>query len=111
MKKAVSTLQFLARFSGGIQIILGVLFWTGNALSLLPVHIFFGSLLVLSLWTLAILAARAGVKPGLVALALVWGLVVPILGLTQGQVLVGPSHWVIQVLHLLIGVGAIGQAE
>ncbi len=111
MRKAVSILQILARFSGAIQIILGVLFWAGIALSLLPVHIFFGSVLVLSLWTLAILAARASVQPGLVALALVWGLVLPIVGLTQGRLLVGPEHWVIQVVHLLLGVGAIGQAE
>ena len=111
MKKSVFILQILVRLSGAIQIILGVLFWTGNALSLLPVHIFFGSVLVLSLWTLAILAARAGVQPGLVALALVWGLVLPILGLTQGRLLVGPEHWVIQVVHLLLGIGAIGQAE
>ncbi len=111
MKTAVSTLQILARVSGAIQIILGVLFWTGNALSLLPVHIFFGSVLVLSLWTLAILAARAGVQPGLVALALIWGLVLPIVGLTQGRLLVGAEHWIIQVVHLLLGIGAISQAE
>ncbi len=111
MRKAVSTLQILVRISGAIQIILGVLFWAGIALSLLPVHIFFGSVLVLSLWTLAILAARAGVSPGQVALALVWGLVLPIVGLTQGQLLVGPEHWLIQVVHLLLGIGAIGQAE
>ena len=66
---------------------------------------------MLSLWTLAILAGRAGVQPGLVGLALVWGLITPILGLTQGQVLVNSSHWVIQVLHLLVGIGAMGQAE
>ncbi len=111
MKTAVSTLQILVRVSGAIQIILGLLFWTGNALGLLPVHIFFGSVLVLSLWTLAIMAARAGVQPGLVALALIWGLVLPIVGLTQGRLLVGPEHWIIQVVHLLLGIGAIGQAE
>ncbi len=111
MKTAVSTLQILVRVSGAIQIILGVLFWAGIALSLLPVHIFFGSVLVLGLWALAILAARAGVQPGLVALALIWGLVLPVVGLTQGQLLVGPEHWIIQVVHLLLGIGAIGQAE
>ncbi len=111
MKTAIPTLQILVRVSGAIQIILGVLFWTGNALSLLPVHIFFGSVLVLSLWTLAIVAARAGVQPGLVALALIWGLVLPVVGLTQGRLLVGSEHWIIQVVHLLLGIGAIGQAE
>ena len=111
MKRSVTILQILVRASGAIQIILGLLFWTGNALGLIPVHIFFGSVLVLSLWTLAIMAWRAGVQPGLVGLALVLGLVTLILGLTQGQLLVNASHWVIQVLHLLIGIGAMGQAE
>lgn len=111
MKRSIMILQILVRVSGFIQIVLGLLFWTGNALGLIPVHIFFGSVLVLSLWTLAIMAARAGVQPGLVALALVWGLITPILGLTQGQLLVNSSHWIIQVLHLLVGIGAMGQAE
>jgi hypothetical protein len=66
---------------------------------------------VFGLWTLAALAARAGVRPPLVALAAVWGLIVPILGLTQTRLLVGSAHWLIEVLHLLVGVGAIGLAE
>jgi hypothetical protein len=70
-----------------------------------------GFVLVFSLWTLAVLAARAGVHPGLVALAIVWGFIVPVLGLTQERLLPGDAHWVIQVLHLLVGLGAIGQAE
>ncbi len=111
MKRSILILQILVRVSGLIQIVLGLLFWTGNALGLIPVHIFFGSVLVLSLWTLAILAGRAGVQPGLVGLALVWGLITPILGLAQGQLLVNSSHWIIQVLHLLVGIGAMGQAE
>src|SRR5262249_2134403 len=65
----------------------------------------------LALWTLASLAAVAHVTPGLVLLAFVWGLIVPLLGLTQTQLLPGSAHWLIQVLHLLVGLGAIGQAE
>ncbi len=60
---------------------------------------------------LAILAALAGVSARLVALAIVWGFVVPLLGITQTQLLSGDYHWVIQVLHLLVGLGAIGLAE
>ncbi len=111
MKRSVIILQMLARVSGLIQIILGVLFWTGNALGLIPVHIFFGSVLVLSLWTLAVMAARSGAHPGQVALAGVWGLILPIIGLTQARILVGPEHWIIQAIHLLLGLGAMGQAE
>jgi hypothetical protein len=76
-----------------------------------PVHILGGLILVLSLWTLAFAGARSGVEPGLVAVASLWGLLVVILGLTQSQILTGGAHWLIQVLHLLVGVAAIGQGE
>lgn len=108
MNTATTTLRLLVRFSGLILIILGVLFWSGNALSLVPIHMMLGLVLVLSLWALA---ARAGVQAGFVVLALVWGLIVPILGFAQMQLLPGSAHWVIQLLHLLVGLGAIGQAE
>ena len=111
MKIAITVLQMLVRLSALTLIVLGVLFWTGHALTLIPVHMLVGFVLVLSLWALAVLAARAGVHPAFVALAIVWGLIVPILGLTQQRLLPGEAHWVIQVLHLLVGLGAISQAE
>jgi hypothetical protein len=51
------------------------------------------------------------VSRGFVVLVIVWGVIVLVLGLTQTQLLPGDFHWVIQVLHLLVGLGAIGQAE
>ena len=111
MRTAVTVANTLTRLTGVIQIVLGVLFWIGYATSLIPVHIISGTVLVLSLWTLAILAARAGAQTGLVVLSLIWGLITVALGLTQGALLVNSAHWIIQVLHLLVGLGAIGQAE
>jgi hypothetical protein len=111
MKTVTTVVHMLLRLAGLTAIVLGVLFWTGNALSLIPIHMLVGFVVVLSLWTLAVLAARAGVQRGLVALALVWGLIVPILGIMQYQLLVGSAHWVIQVIHLLVGIGAVGQGE
>jgi hypothetical protein len=111
MKTAITITHTLVRLTGLIQIVLGVLFWTGNALNLIPIHMLVGFVLVLLLWILAILAARAGVQLGFVTLALVWGLGVVVLGLTQTQLLPGPFHWVVEVLHLLVGLGALGQAE
>jgi hypothetical protein len=103
--------RILIRITGPIAFVLGVLFWTGNALTLLPVHMLAGIVLILALWTLAVLAAVSGVHRGLVALAIVWGLIVPILGLTQTQLLPGDAHWVIRVLHLLIGIGAMALGQ
>jgi len=111
MRRATTTAQMLVRVTFVVQLVLGVLFWTGNALDLVPLHQTIGFLLVFGLWTLAALAARAGVRPPLVALAAVWGLVVPVLGLNQTRLLVGSAHWLIEVLHLLVGLGAIGLAE
>jgi len=111
MKMATTIAHNLVRVTGLIQIVLGLLIWTFDADNLIPVHITVGLVLVLSLWTLAFLAAEAGVSRGLVILAIFWGFLAPILGLTQGQLLVGAAHWVIQIVHLLVGVGAIGLAE
>jgi hypothetical protein len=111
MKSAVTIAQVLVRATGVIQLVLGLLFWTGNATGLVPLHMLIGFLLVLGLWTVAGLAARAGVQPGLVALAAVWGLAVAVLGLTQEELLPGSAHWLVQVLHLLVGLGAIGLSE
>src|SRR2546429_216807 len=111
MKTAAAVLQILVRIIGPILIILGVLFWTGNADALIPVHMLLGITLVLLLWTLAVLGAIAKVSPGVVALALVWGVIVPILGVAQFRLLPGSMHWIIQVLHLLVGLVAIGLAD
>jgi hypothetical protein len=111
MRTATTAAQMLVRVCAVVQLVLGGLFWTGRALDLVPLHQVVGFLLVFGLWTLAALAARAGVQPSLVALAAVWGLVVPILGLNQDRLLTGSFHWLIEVLHLLVGLGAVGQAE
>lgn len=111
MRTTATVAQWLVRVTGLIQIVLGVLFWTGNQLTLRPVHILVGIILVLSLWTLAFVSARAGVQPAFAAVAFFWGLLVLVFGLTQTRLLTGDAHWLIQVLHLLVGLTAIGQGE
>jgi hypothetical protein len=111
MQTTARVAQMLLRLAGLIAVVLGVLFWTGNALGLIAVHMLVGAVLVLSLWVLAILGLRAGARPGIAALAMVWGLAVPVLGLTQFQLLPGSAHWLVQVLHLLLGIGAVGLGE
>ena len=99
------------RISGVLLILLGLAIWTGRADAIIPVHEFLGFVLVLSLWTLAFFGARAGVPRGIVIAAVAWGLIAPILGLTQANLLANSWHWVIQVLHLLVGLAAIGTGE
>jgi hypothetical protein len=111
MRLAILALQWLIRLCAVVQVTLGALFWTGNAYTLLPLHMLTGIVLVLGLWVQASLAARAGLGFGVAALAFVWGLLVVGLGMTQDSLLSGDLHWLIKVVHLLVGLGAVGLAE
>ena len=53
---------------------------------------------------------RGGI--GLAIGAFVLGLITLAVGLTQQQILPDPSvHWIVQVIHLLLGLSAIGMGE
>jgi hypothetical protein len=111
MKTATTVAQLLVRIAGVIQIVLGLLFWTGNVTNLIPFHMLIGAILVLSLWVLAIIGLVTGANRGLATFALVWGLIVVALGMTQSGLLPGSLHWIIRVLHLVVGLAAMGVAE
>jgi hypothetical protein len=93
--------------SGALLLILGVIIWVADAHQLVGVHIALGVVLILSLWTICAIAARSGVPAGAVAFAAAWGVLVVVLGLSQEELVPGDGHWTIEVLHLLISMGAI----
>ncbi len=104
--------QTIVRAAGAILLVLGILIWTGDFGGLAPIHMLVGFVLVFALWTLAYLAHRAGVGPGLVGVAAVLGLFLPVLGLTQAQIVPGEdAHLAVRVVHLALGLSAIGVAE
>jgi hypothetical protein len=111
VKSAATVVQMLIRLTGLLLIVMGVSFWSGHALTLIPMHKQVGYLFVLSLWALAALAARAGIAPGVVVVAFLWGILVSVLGMTQDRLVIGDAHWIIKLLHLLVGLGAMGLAE
>ncbi|HEV2176674.1 MAG TPA: hypothetical protein VGW33_05680 [Terriglobia bacterium] len=111
MKTATTVVQMMIRLFGLILIVLGILFWAGRSINLVPAHIWVGTAFVLLLWILAFMSLRVRGNAGLAVGAIVWGLVVMALGMTQVRLLTGSAHWVVQVLHLLVGLGAIGLAE
>lgn len=105
--------RMLVRACGVIVLVLGLLFWLGDApRSLVPIHMLLGIILVLALWWLAYLGARAGVSKGLVITAVVIGLLTAYIGASQDSLVPDPSmHWIIQVVHLVLGMAAIGVGE
>ena len=111
MKSAASILQAVARITGPVLILLGIILWTGRGYQLLPLHIGLGVVLVLTLWIQAVLAARSGVNRGFVAFAILWGAFMPVFGMAQANILAGPYHWVVRVLHLAVGIVAMGMID
>jgi hypothetical protein len=103
--------MWIVRLAGITQIVLGALFWMGRGLTYIPLHMLIGFVVVLGLWTLAILALFARAHLGLVGFALLWGLALPALGMTQAAILIGPWHWIIRVIHLVMGLIALGVAD
>jgi len=101
----------LFRLSGITLVVLGVLFWTGHAHQLIPLHMALGLLFTILYLIIVAFAARRGLALGPVLLAGLWGFVVPAFGMIQTRLLVGPSHWIIRVTHLLIAVVAMGIAD
>lgn len=105
--------QWVLRICVGLALILGILFWTGIAAdSLIPVHMGLGILVVLSLWTVSLAQALTkGGSWGLAIGAVVLGIIVAASGGIQDEILTGLSHWIIQVIHLLLGLSAVGLGE
>jgi len=108
---ASRALLILMRVCAGIQVVLGVGFWTGRWYQLVNVHRTIGMVYVLAFWIIAALAMRAPTLRALAAGAVVWGLVIAGLGMAQQGILIGDYHWVIRVLHLVVAVSALPLAE
>jgi hypothetical protein len=100
------------RVAALLALILGILDWVGHPLGSILIHMFLGFIVVISLWILggSILTLKGSTGLGIGAIVL--GLIVIALGLSQQQILPDSNaHWVIQVIHLLVGLSAIGMGE
>lgn len=97
--------------AGIFQVILGIIFWTGTALQLIPVHMLVGITFVIAIWLLALRAALLGAGAAFSSFVAAYGVLVIAFGMTQAQILPGQNHWIIRVLHLAVGFGAMGMAD
>ncbi len=99
------------RIAGLATLVLGVLIWVSPdmAVSVRPIHMLAGLVVMVSLLVLAALGLRAGV-PALPFVAIAWALVLPVFGMTQESITALPRI-AIQVGHLAVGVVAIGLGE
>jgi hypothetical protein len=109
--RALAVARIGVRVTFILQLLLGLGLWTGLLDRFTPLHIAIGLLFVLGLWSVAVIGGLAGANPVRVALLVVWGVILPVFGLTQDRLLTGDLHWIIQVLHLAVGMAGIAQAE
>jgi hypothetical protein len=71
-----------------------------------------GVLVVLALWILATIYARAAnANLGMAIGASAIGLLLLIVGVTQRELLLNGYHWVIQLIHVLLGLAVIVMGE
>jgi len=108
---ALTAVSWTIRITGLALVVLGLLLWVDAASGLRSIHILLGLVLVVALVAAAVLALRAGAKPVLPAIAIAWAFLTAALGMVQAQLLVGDAHVVVQVIHLLVGIVAIGLGE
>jgi hypothetical protein len=111
MNTAIQVARAILVGSAALLLLLGLSIWIGGADQLIGIHADLGIVLVLSLWTIAAIAARSGVSIWLVVAAVAWSVGATTLAVFQDQLLVGDWHWVIQVLHLVIAMAMVAWGQ
>jgi hypothetical protein len=98
-----------------VNLVLGILFWTStidnSGVTLL--HIILGLLAVIALFTIGIAQGLRGGSFSMALATFVVGFLLAFVGLFQKSWLPepDPNHWIIQVIHLLLGLAVIGMGE
>ena len=110
MTGIAAALRWVVRLDGIGALILGIILWTGS-LGILKIHILTGFILSVTMFLIGIVGFLARVKPPLPIVAILWALLLPYVGFAQRRPLPGAGHVIVQVIHLLIGICAIGIAE
>ena len=92
-----------------LALISGILFWTGTAVNLIALHMLVGFLAVGALWVIGLTQAFAQHGSWIIAAcALIVGAVMIVLGMMQSSLMAGEHHWIIQAIHLALGLLTIG---
>jgi hypothetical protein len=108
MRTTLNVCLVIVRIAGLLQLVGGLLFWAGYALTYIPLHMAIGSILVLALWAIAAAAFMKRTRRAFALFVFVWGPALAAFGAMQSRVLIGPNHWVIRLVHLLMGAIAMG---
>jgi Mg/Co/Ni transporter MgtE len=111
MPQSTVILRWAIRLAFLAGLLLGIVLWLGQGYSLLHLHMWLGFIVAFALLVIVILSLLARVKPVLPIIGLLWAVALPVIGIAQLHMMPGGDHWVIQVIHLILGLGAIGLGE
>jgi len=103
---AVRIIVWIGRIAGLGALLLGLLFWIAN-IDFISIHILFGLAVAIALLALSIVMVFTRGTRVLGVIGIVYALILPVFGLRQATLLVGNIHWLIQAVHLLVGIGAL----
>jgi hypothetical protein len=107
--RVMNVFDWIIRIAGTVALVLGLLIWTLN-LDVVSIHMLFGLVVALSLLVISLLSAFTRQLHIAGIIGIVYAFIVPLLGLNQETLLVGSLHWLVEVLHLLVGIGALAFA-
>jgi hypothetical protein len=98
----IKLLQWLTRIAGLAALVLGLMLPRFPGL---PIHMTLGCVVVLAMAILALWALSVRVRIPAALAALLWAAATIYVGMMQGRGTVG------EIIHVLLGIGAIGLAE
>jgi hypothetical protein len=107
----IKVLSWLIRIAGIGALAIGVSYWFARGVAPLSVHMTLGGIVALVLAILAVWAFSAGVRVPAAIAALVWAVATVYVGTMQDWWIGAGSHRPMQIIHPLLGIGAIGLAE
>lgn len=107
--RAMTIFDWVLRLAGLGALVLGLLIWTLQ-LNVITYHMLFGLIVALALLVISFLALLTRGLRVLGIIGIVYAFILPILGVNQDTLLIGDLHWLIQTIHMLVGIGALAYA-
>ena len=107
----INVLKWSTRIAGLGALGLGATFWFAPGVAPLSLHMILGGIVAIVLAILAGWALIHRVRVPAAIVALVWAAAVIYVGTVQDWWVGAGSHLIIEIVHPLLGIGAIGLAE
>ncbi len=107
----IKLLQWFVRIAGLGALALGVSFWFASARSPLSLHMTLGGIVAVALAILAVWALIDRIRIPAAIVGLLWAAAVVYVGTVQDWWVGAGNHLAVEIVHPLLGIGAIGLAE